>query len=113
MGIIVFVVLALIAVGVFVSQSSFKKNDSRYTEQWTDFDGTCRTTATHRVLQTLPHDPTAFTQGLQQQTTADNTLLLLESTGMYNESLVRLWNILKREIFDGKLPWHPSTLEKV
>jgi glutaminyl-peptide cyclotransferase len=46
------------------------------------------------VLETVPHDPTAFTQGLCTIMDAnDGTLKLLEGTGMYGASQLRLLHV--------------------
>ncbi|CAB9517837.1 Glutamine cyclotransferase [Seminavis robusta] len=45
----------------------------------------------YRVVKTLPHDPKAFTQGLTFR--PDNSTILYESTGMYNESVIRVLDL--------------------
>jgi glutamine cyclotransferase len=66
-------------------------------------------TRNYQLLHTYQHDPTSFTQGLtiakqnkqkskdnnnnsSTTTTTTTTMLLVESTGMYGRSLLRVWN---------------------
>eukprot|EP00526_Cylindrotheca_closterium_P016744 CAMPEP_0113603596 /NCGR_PEP_ID=MMETSP0017_2-20120614/1359_1 /TAXON_ID=2856 /ORGANISM="Cylindrotheca closterium" /LENGTH=337 /DNA_ID=CAMNT_0000511991 /DNA_START=21 /DNA_END=1031 /DNA_ORIENTATION=- /assembly_acc=CAM_ASM_000147 len=57
------------------------------TLKWAGFDGVATITKAYRVLKMVDHDPTAFTQGLQVHQNH-----LVESTGLYGESLVRIWD---------------------
>ena len=59
---------------------------------------------TVEVVRTLPHDDTAFTQGLAYLDTADGPRFL-ESTGLYGESTVRLVDVESGEVR------HSSVLE--
>jgi glutamine cyclotransferase len=52
-----------------------------------DFDGVASVTSNYNILQVFDHDPTAFTQGLYY-----HNQLLVESTGNYGKSLVRIWD---------------------
>jgi glutamine cyclotransferase len=55
-------------------------------------------TRNHEVLATWNHDPTAFTQGLTAEYgTKPTQLHLVESTGMYGESLIRVWDPVSGE----------------
>jgi glutaminyl-peptide cyclotransferase len=45
----------------------------------------------YKVLQTLPHDTKSFTQGLTFR--PDNSSIVYESTGMYNESVVQILDL--------------------
>ncbi|KAL3942120.1 MAG: hypothetical protein SGBAC_003620 [Bacillariaceae sp.] len=56
-------------------------------QKWGDFNGIATITKAYRVLKTVDHDPTAFTQGLQLHRNH-----LVESVGNYGESLIRVWD---------------------
>jgi len=47
----------------------------------------------YKIIQTLPHDPRAFTQGLTFRT--DNSTILYESTGNYKESELRVLDLTR------------------
>lgn len=56
--------------------------------QWgKDFDGYATITNKYKVLQRFPHDRQDYTQGLQW-----HNQRLVESTGMYGQSQVKIWN---------------------
>eukprot|EP00980_Cylindrotheca_fusiformis_P017337 scaffold5380_cov131-Cylindrotheca_fusiformis.AAC.14 len=62
--------------------------------KWSDFVGFATITKAYKVLKTLDHDPSAFTQGLQVHNNR-----LVESTGMYGESLIRIWDPDTGQVF--------------
>jgi len=57
--------------------------------RWANFDGIATMSENYTVHQVLDHDPKAFTQGLQY---LSDRQVLVESVGMYRESLVRMWH---------------------
>lgn len=58
-----------------------------HAQKWGAFNGIATITKAYRVVKMVHHDPTAFTQGLQVHRDQ-----LVESTGLYGESLVRIWD---------------------
>lgn len=62
---------------------------------WTSGPGTSGTDmmvtrqGTFALLETVPHDPTAFTQGLVALSDQNNKVLLYEGTGLYGQSEIR------------------------
>ena len=81
-----------------------------------DYDkGIAQMTGNHKILATYDHDPSAFTQGLtiveegeyNNETDSNKSLNLVESTGMYGESVVRVWDpasgkVFKEQAMDSK-----------
>lgn len=55
--------------------------------EWNTFDGIATVTKSYKVLKVTDHDPSAFTQGLQVYNNQ-----IVESTGLYGESLIRIWD---------------------
>jgi len=70
--------LALLALIMMASLSSAVNND------FDSFSANPFTTYSHRIINSYPHDPTAFTQGLIYE---DG--VLYESTGLYGQSSLR------------------------
>jgi glutamine cyclotransferase len=66
---------------------SSKQINSNIFDEYGDFDGVASVTSNYNILQVFDHDPTAFTQGLYY-----HNQHLVESTGSYGKSLVRIWD---------------------
>lgn len=55
--------------------------------KWDNFDGIAKISSEYKVLKVSGHDQTAFTQGLHF-----HNKMLVESTGLHGETLVRIWD---------------------
>lgn len=88
-------ITAIVLIGDVTNQGPTGTNAPTATPTWNNntgdgfaaFDGVATVTSNYNILQVLDHDPTAFTQGLYYHND-----LLVESTGLYGQSLVRIWD---------------------
>lgn len=70
------------------STTSSSSSGSSSGSKWDHFDGYAKVSQNFRLVEQVPHDPKAFCQGLDLRSDG----LLVESTGMYGESLVRVYD---------------------
>ena len=119
-GLVVLVVLMAFSFGSSGGQedeSNGRKTSSDRDLSARDGDdkGIAQMTGNHKILATYDHDPSAFTQGLtiveegeyNNETDSNKSLNLVESTGMYGESVVRVWDpasgkVFKEQAMDAK-----------
>eukprot|EP00934_Nitzschia_sp_Nitz4_P004850 Nitzschia sp. Nitz4//scaffold308_size21609//17423//18436//NITZ4_008606-RA/size21609-processed-gene-0.35-mRNA-1//1//CDS//3329547164//4840//frame0 len=80
--------LGLAAVGLTWFWCLYEPKTSN-TSKWDDFDGIAKVTDKYRLIQRYHHDQSAFTQGLFWHS---GNQYLVESTGMYGESVVRFYS---------------------